>query len=199
MHNPLAAFVDACRQNNGAAAALDYQPFAAPFRSETPLNSAPYMFTLAEFRATFGHNAYRARIIDDAEIALAELTASGIAWQIVLVGGSFIRAGATPSDLDGLVVYTVDPHGAATNGMGLAACLKAAGSLRVDFKFCPADVHPAILIKRTSFFTSLFGYDRDTAALIHGTIMIVPDDVGIVGDRSEGMPVAASRSDPVVS
>lgn len=94
---------------------------------------------------------------------------------MVLIGGSFVRGGAQPSDLDGLLVYSVMPGGGADGNAGLAACLNAARTPLVDFKYCPADVHPVVLVKRVMFFASLFGYDRVTREQRHGTVMLIPD------------------------
>lgn len=177
MSDRLHGFLSSCQEGNARAARANYPLLAAPFRSETPLNSAPYVMSIDGFRRTFAYNRHRRLIVEDWEAALAKLGELGIVWQVILIGGSFIRAGDSPSDLDGLVVYTADPMRPEGVDAGLAAYARTTRQSRVDFKFCPADVHPALLIKRLSFFTSLFGYDRSSGAIVHGTIMVLPDAI----------------------
>lgn len=171
-------FVDACRAANPVAAGGDYPPFTAEFRSETPLNSAPYIFDIAGFRAAFGGSARRRRIVANCEDALGALERDGVVWQMVLVGGSFIRSGKSPSDLDGLVLYSVDPARPGDAIEALTRASQAPPFPDVDLKFCPSDVHPIVLIKRVIFFSNLFSYDRDTRGLLHGTVVLIPDAAG---------------------
>ncbi len=175
MSDHLSHFIHACQAANPVAAASDHPPFTAAFRGETPLNSAPYIYDMTGFRTTFGTSDHRRRIIAGCEAALDRLRRGGVDWQMLLVGGSFIRSGDSPSDLDGLVLYSIDSAGPAGNHVGLAACLKNACSPLVDLKYCPVDVHPVVLVKRVAFFSSLFGYDRESQTLCHGTVMLVPD------------------------
>ncbi len=169
-------FIETCRVHNPAAAAGGYPPFTAPFRRETPLNSAPYIFPFADFRTTFGTNARRRRIIADAEAALDALRRHGLMWHLLIVGGSFIRDEDRPSDLDALVVYALDPAMAADAApviAGIPPILRC--HPHVDFKFCPIDISPLILVKRLLFFANLFSYDKDTHAMSRGSIVVLPE------------------------
>ncbi|KTF69091.1 DUF6932 family protein [Sphingomonas sp. HT-1] len=178
MSDPLGHFVRACQAINPAAAAAGFPPFAAAFQNETPLNSGPYIFDLAAFGATFGTSAHRIAILADAQAALDALRSEGMGWHLLLVGGSFIREGESPSDLDALVVYSL----ASTDVADVERAIHAIRShlrrfSKVDFKFCPVDVEPIILVKRLLFFSNVFGYDKDLHTLSRGSVMVVPNDV----------------------
>lgn len=184
MPDLLPRFIEACQAANPVAATGGFPPFTAAFRSETPLNSGPYIYDMPAFEATFGTSPRRRRIIADCRAALDRLEAAGVRWQMLLVGGSFIREGDAPSDLDGLLLYAIDPSGPVADPARLSACMDAARTPLVDLKYCPADVHPIVLVKRVVFFSSLYGYDRATGALLHGTVMLVPGD--LAGPRDNG-------------
>ncbi len=93
---------------------------------------------------------------------------------MLLVGGSFIRQGS-PSDMDGLLVYSIHRDAPTGTEQSLARMFDAARRSKVDIRFCPADVHPMVLVKRVIFFSNLFGYDRATDRLVHGTVMLLPE------------------------
>jgi hypothetical protein len=168
--------VEACRATNAQAAALDYPPFTTGLRTETPLNSAPYLFGMSDFRETFGTCERRLEILGSCDKALAYLGAHGVVWRMLLAGGSFVRSGSMPSDLDGLVIYTVERDRSAEADAGLRGFAAAMRGERIDFRFCPADADPIVLVKRSIFFSNLFSYDRGRDALVHGTVTIIPDD-----------------------
>ena len=167
-------FVDACRAANARAASLDFPPFTTGLRTETPLNSAPYIFDLPSFRQTFGSSTRRLAIIESFVQALDHLAACGAAWRMVLVGGSFIRPGPDPSDLDGLVVYDIDPARAGAAGCALQGFAAMTRSWPIDLRLCPADAGPLILVKRSIFFSNLFSYDRQCDRLVRGTLILIP-------------------------
>jgi hypothetical protein len=178
MSDLVARFVDACRATNAHAAGLDYPPFTTGLRTETPLNSAPYLFDMAGFRQTFGTCERRRAIIAGCDTALAYLGAQGVVWRMLLAGGSFVRSATTPADLDALVIYTIEPHREAQANAALKEFAAAMRGEPIDFRFCPADADPIVLVKRSIFFSNLFSYDRGRDALVHGTVIVIPDQRG---------------------
>ena len=176
MSDLVARFVDACRPTNAQAANLNYPPFTSGLRTETPLNSAPYLFDMTDFRQTFGTCDRRREILESCDKALAYLGANGVVWRILLAGGSFVRSSGVPSDLDGLLIYTIEPHRSAQ----AIAALRDFGSVMrgqpIDLRLCPADADPIVLVKRSIFFSNLFSYDRARDVLVHGTVMVIPDE-----------------------
>jgi Family of unknown function (DUF6932) len=175
MSDLVARFVEACRATNAQAAALDYPPFTSGLRTETPLNSAPFLFDMSDFRQAFGTSDRRLEILKSCDKALTYLCAHGVRWRMLLAGGSFVRPGCVPSDLDGLLIYTVDPHRSAEADSGLRAFAATMRGERIDLRFCPADADPIVLVKRSIFFSNLFSYDRRRDALVHGTVIVIPD------------------------
>lgn len=175
MSDMVARFVDACRAANAQAADLDYPPFTSGLRTETPLNSAPYLFDMTDFRQTFGTSDRRREILGSCDKALAYLSAHGVVWRILLAGGSFVRSSAVPSDLDGLLIYTIEQHRFAEADAALREFGAAMREQPIDLRFCPADADPVVLVKRSIFFSNLFSYDRECDALVHGIVMVIPD------------------------
>jgi hypothetical protein len=171
---PLAQFIRACQVVNPVAASRAYPPFAAPFGSETPLNSAPYIFSMPQLHSTFGTSTRRSMILAEVEAALEALRAEGMIWHLLLVGGSFIRQGSEPSDLDALVAYSLDSTGVERTIRGVRARLN--GYPLVDFKFCPIDTDPIVLVKRLLFFANLFSYDKQSHGLSLGCVMVIPGE-----------------------
>jgi len=183
--DPLGQFVRACQTINPAASAAGFPPFMAAFQQETPLNSGPYIFDLSAFRTAFGTSPIRQTILADAQAALEVLRSEGMIWHLLLVGGSFIRQGDAPSDLDALVVYSLAPTDAETIARAIHGVRDGLRRYpRVDFKFCPVDVDPIILVKRLLFFSNVFGYDKQSHTLSRGSAMIVPDAI-VVGDCTQ--------------
>lgn len=174
MSDPVALFASACRASNPAAAAANFPPFTTGLRTETPLNSAPYLLDLEEFDSLFATTADRIAILADLHSALNRLEAAGVVWRMLLVGGSFIRRAARPSDLDAMVLYAIDPAQGAAAREVLRGWSAAQRGMKVDLSFCPVDVDPMILVKRAIFFSNVFSYDRASDCMIHGTVMVLP-------------------------
>lgn len=159
----------------GLAADAGHPPFTAEFEGETPRNSGPPIYHPAGFRSTFGTDARRRRIIAASQSALDALTRHGLVWHFVLVGGSFIRPAGHPAGLDGLIVHSLGTDDiAATDRIvrGIPALMRRYAD--IDFRFCPVDIDPVVLIKRLLFFADLFGFDKETENPWRGSVMVIP-------------------------
>jgi hypothetical protein len=175
MPDPLGAFVGACQAVNPVAAGLAYPPFTTGLKRETPLNSSPYVYRVDELEPAFGGSPRRRALVAALERRLEALNGAGIRTELLLIGGSFLRRDREPGDIDGLLVYSLDPEAepAARDRM-LAQCLRRPRVDGVDLRLCPADCHPLVLVKRTIFFSNLFSYDRQSQGLERGIVIVLP-------------------------
>jgi len=143
--------------------------FSTGYGTETALNSAPFLLTLDQFRAHFGHTPSRLALVDDFAAALGAIRAIGCTPVAAMIGGSMLRAAEAPNDLDCLLFYEIaaaDPDAVVD---ALPALLAQGGS---DIKLCPVDAGLPTLLKRAIFFSHLFAYDRASGTLAFGTILI---------------------------
>lgn len=165
------SFLAACMTVNPAARDAGLPPFTAPLGRETPLDSSPYVYDVARFADAFAGSEQRRVLLTALLTRVAALEQAGIRVDLLLVGGSFLRLGQEPRDIDALGVYTLtcDPEaGAAALSQAMAR-----GDM-ADLHLCPADAHPAVLIKRAIYFSNTFAYDKGTGALDRGIVMVVP-------------------------
>lgn len=175
MPDPLGSFVSACQAVNPVAAGLAYPPFTTGLRQETPLNSSPYVYRVDELESEFGHTPKRRRLIATLIGRLDALERAGVRAELLLLGGSFLRRDREPGDIDGLLVYSLDPGAdAGERDRMLAHCLRQPRVDEVDLRLCPADTHPLVLVKRTIFFSNLFSYDRQSKGLERGIVLVLP-------------------------
>ena len=175
MPDPLGRFVSACQAVNPIAAGLAYPPFTTGLKQETPLNSSPYVYRVDELDSKFGGSPHRHRLVTTLVGRLDELERAGIRTELLLLGGSFLRRDREPGDIDGLLIYSLDPAAdpQARDRM-LAQCHREPRRDEVDLRLCPADCHPLVLVKRTIFFSNLFSYDRESKGLERGIVLVLP-------------------------
>ncbi|QMW22116.1 DUF6932 family protein [Sandaracinobacteroides saxicola] len=174
MSEALERFRLACGDINATAASLGFPPFCTGLRTETPLNSAPYVVDLPGFAALLGTDERRRAMIATLEAQLAALATQGVEWRLALIGGSFLRDAAIPADIDALIFYAIDPDRLSQAKAALTRLAAARSAACLDLSFCPVDVDPMILVKRSIFFSNLFAYDRDARSLVKGTVLLVP-------------------------
>jgi hypothetical protein len=175
MPDPLGRFVSACQAVNPVAAGLAYPPFTTGLRQETPLNSSPYVYRVDELDAEFGGSPRRRILVATLVERLEALERAGIRTEMLLLGGSFLRRDREPGDIDGLLVYSIDPavEPSPRDAM-LAQFTREPRRDDVDLRLCPADCHPLVLVKRTIFFSNLFSYDRESKGLERGIVLVLP-------------------------
>lgn len=176
MVNTLQLFARACEASNDRAAVNGHPPFTTRLGQETPLNSAPYVYTPTTFRTRFAVSDHRLHIIDTLIGVLAAFVREGVDWPFLLIGGSFLRFDREPTDLDALMVYTTDVARGEAPAHELQRFVQAPRSPLIDLRLCPADCSPMILVKRTIFFSNLFSFDRMNGMLVHGTVMLLPEE-----------------------
>jgi hypothetical protein len=177
MPDPLDRFVSACQAVNPVAAGLAFPPFTTGLRQETPLNSSPYVYRVDELNEAFGASERRRELIATLTGRLAELERAGIRTELLLLGGSFLRVGREPGDIDGLLIYSLDPAAeAGPRDAMLERCARQPRLADVDLRLCPADCHPLVLVKRTIFFSNLFSYDRASKGLERGIVLVLPSN-----------------------
>jgi hypothetical protein len=165
------SFLAACMTVNPAARDAGLPPFMAPLGKETPLDSSPYVYDIACFANAFAGSEHRRALLSTLLARIAALEQAGIRIDLLLVGGSFLCLGPEPRDIDALGVYTLTCDTEA----GAAVLSQAIGSGdTADLHLCPADAHPAVLIKRAIYFSNTFAYDKGTGALDRGIVMVVP-------------------------
>jgi hypothetical protein len=175
MPDPLDRFVSACQAVNPVAAGLAYPPFTTGLRQETPLNSSPYVYLVDELEEAFGGSPKRQALVGTLVTRLAALQSAGIRTELLLLGGSFLRRGREPGDIDGLLIYSLDPAAdPEPRDRMLGQCLRQPRLDDVDLRLCPADCHPLVLVKRTIFFSNLFSYDRESKGLERGIVLVLP-------------------------
>ncbi len=124
----------------------------APTSAPVLARSSPHVMRLDAFRGRFGGSARRRELIAKLEAELGHLRSNGIAISCLLVGGGFVRHGEAPGDLDALVVYALDA-GSDVEAAGLLLKRKVDG---LDLRYVPGDVGPALLIRMSCFFHTLY-------------------------------------------
>lgn len=171
MSEQLWDFLSACAAVNDAAQDAGHPPFMASLGRETPLDSSPYVYDVQRFAEAFGGTLRRRRLLAGLLARIAMLERAGIRIDLLLVGGSFLKPECEPADIDALGIYTLTCQAEA----GASALAQAAPRNRAeDLHLCPADAHPAILLKRAIYFSNLFAYSKQSGALERGIVMVVP-------------------------
>lgn len=186
MPDPIEIFERACKAFAPDAAVLGFPPFGAGLGAETPLNSSPYVFDFQGLLGALGYSQRRRTLLEKFEHELVRLSSLGVAWQMALLGGTMLDRKTEPSDLDALVLYAVAADRQQEANLALRNFAGARqSSAELDIHLCPVDTAPLVLIKRILFFAGIFAFDKQTAALTRGTILLVPAKTSpIVEDRS---------------
>jgi hypothetical protein len=122
--------------------------------AEAPLltRSSPHLIRFERFVARFGGSTERRALLKLLATELDFLRSSGLPPMCMLVGGSFVRQGATPNDLDALVVYRLAPDAAPD----LAELLGSRSREGLDLRFVAGDAGPVPLLKMACFFHTLY-------------------------------------------
>jgi hypothetical protein len=147
----------------------DFPPFILPDGKSTPLNATPYVTTLGALRAGRAL-AKRRTLIDALIMALAELAARGVEPVAARRGGSAIGPKAHPADLDCVIFYRARD---AVPDLGwLPGFQRDAKSRALDMRLVPIDSDPLMVIKYTSFFSTLYAKSSESLTLVRGLVLV---------------------------
>lgn len=158
------------KQSFRKAEELDFPTFVTPERQSTPLNATPYVGHL--------HDVRNGRILTKRRELLAQLIAAvdelreaGIRPIAALLGGSAIGPKPDPSDLDCVLFYEIPSEPAVA--VDLAQFQWRYKARRLDLRLIPADGDPLLLIKATSFFTTLYLTEgADQYEIVRGLVLL---------------------------
>lgn len=147
--------------------------FQPDVQGSNPLNSSPYLVDFASFRDAFGQSPRRTKLVDQLQSMVAELRTGGIEIIACMIGGSMVDRGREPRDIDCIAFYRCLGNPAEA-GARLAQTARQRHPLGVDVRFVPVDSDPLILIKMTSYFTSLYSASRDGREPRFGQLLVLP-------------------------
>jgi len=149
---------------------LDFPTFVTPERQSTPLNATPYIGHLDDVR----HGRIlikREELLATLIAAVDELREAGISPIAALLGGSAIGPKPLPSDLDCVLFYEMPVEPAVAIDLALFQLRYKAR--RLDLRLIPADGDPLLLIKATSFFTTLYLTEgEDQCEIVRGLVLL---------------------------
>lgn len=161
-------FWHSCSEHVETAMDRQFPIFTASFGEETVVNSSPFLITHPETIGRLAGSCRRKMILSRLLHALVEAPKRGIEVECLLLAGSFIDIAADPADIDVLMLYRLEEK---VEPQTLPSWIvKFAPS--VDIKVCPVDVSAALLVKRSTFFTSLFAHNRSSGALDRGCLIM---------------------------
>lgn len=150
--------------------------FMASVAASNPTNSSPWLANRACFTTVFGNSDIRLARLAALEQAFKDLS-NVIDVQCCLVGGSFLDiSNPAPNDLDILVFYRSLPECSFNTGRTLQRLSRRFLLERIDMRFAPCDAEPWLLVKLTSFFTTLYQSQRPSAeAHSRGLVLLIPE------------------------
>ncbi len=126
-------------------------PLLCPTEAPMLGKSSPHLMGFEEFAEAFGGSLRRDLLLDRLRASLRQLETNGLSPLCLLIGGGFTRCGDAPNDIDGLVAYSLKPDAPADWSMLLRRRVEG-----LDLRYVPADVHPALLIRMSCFFHTLY-------------------------------------------
>lgn len=134
--------------------------------------SSPHAMTLRDFTNRHATSPHRITLLHALDSQLAALRAVGLVPLCLLVGGSFLRDGDIPGDLDALLVYRF----VKMDGVETAPTIPSAGT-GLDLRYVPADAEPELLIKMSCFFHTLYQSRDRTDGAQPSLIVSIRDDL----------------------
>lgn len=148
--------------------------FTKPFGEETTADSSPYLLTRNDFLGSFVFNEARRRLVSELTDCVRSASAAGVEIHYLLIGGSFVRANvAEPSDIDCLAIYSIP---AQENAEALEWVAHSSRASDCHIHLCPSDSDLLVLIKRLLFFNNLFSYQKGSAELKYGTVLVSAEE-----------------------
>jgi hypothetical protein len=149
--------------------------FVLPVADSTPFNASPWLADHSMFFSVFGSNASRQSLLHALQNAFQDLSQI-VELQCCLVGGSFVDLfNPAPNDIDIVAFYRVPDGAPFEPGRALHRLSRKFLLARIDMRFVPCDAEPRLLVKLTSFFTSLYYADRSGTGTSRGLVLLVPD------------------------
>lgn len=149
--------------------------FLEQVNTSNPSNASPYLIDCEGFWQAFGSSPTRQQRLDALHQALSDLT-DIVEVACCLVGGSFVDLEqADPRDVDLVVFYRALEQSDHELGRALSRLTRKFGLRGIDARFVPCDAEPWLLVKLTSFFTSLYHADRDLPVHQRGLVLLLPD------------------------
>lgn len=142
-----------------AAAAQGFPAFLGPIAESTPVNATPYVLGLEALRREV-FDPPRHSLLQALLAALDELPAYGVAAEVLLIGGSFLRGAAAPRDLD-CVVYFRRDRAEARPLEPWRQGLRAAG---LDLRLVPIEMDATLVLKTAVYFSVLYTVGRAETA-----------------------------------
>lgn len=130
----------------------DFFALLAPAGAPVLMDSSPHMISFAAFARLFGGSPRRRELLAALDSELRLLKEQGVDPLCLLVGGGFVRDGASPGDLDALVAYALAPG----STVDVTRLLAGRDTGDLDLRFVPGDVGPLLLMKMSCFFHTLY-------------------------------------------
>lgn len=149
--------------------------FLGHVNTSNPSNASPYLIDSNGLWQAFGTSPTRRQRLDALHQALSDLTGI-VEVACCLIGGSFVDlAQPDPRDVDLVVFYRALEQSDHELGRALSRLTRKFGLRGIDARFVPCDAEPWLLVKLTSFFTSLYHSGRDRPDHQRGLVLLLPD------------------------
>lgn len=135
----------------------------------TPTNSAPYVISLRQLLASLATSCRRRELAEHFTRQIGALLALGVRPVCGMIGGSFLRDGTNPRDLDCALFYVLPSR---TNSGDLAQWQSESKELGIDVRLIPYDVDPCLVLKSALFLGALYALDKQTKQSAHGVVLV---------------------------
>lgn len=149
--------------------------FLLPVQESNPTNATPWIADEPSFSLAFGRTHARRELLSSLRRSFLMLEKI-IEIRCCLIGGSFVNASnPSPRDIDIVLFYSVSPDFELDPGRALQRVTHRFSRERIDMRFVPCDGEPWLLVKLTSFFTTLYQTQRSsTEEKERGLVLLVP-------------------------
>lgn len=149
--------------------------FLLPVQASNPTNATPWIADEASFFLAFGNTHARRELLSSLHRSFRMLEKI-IEIRCCLIGGSFVNvSNPAPRDIDIVLFYSLAPEFELDPGRALQRVTHRFSREKIDMRFVPCDGEPWLLVKLTSFFTTLYQTQRpNTGKEERGLVLLVP-------------------------
>jgi hypothetical protein len=138
------------------ACELGFPAFPDGVVESTPLNSAPYVISMAQLEMLAADDVRR-EMVGKIGSMIRELSESGVEARILLIGGSFLEQAKQPKDMDCALFYVAGADGF---DMNLERYRHECHRSGLDVRFLPLDIDPILVLKTAIFFGLLYSRSK---------------------------------------
>jgi len=150
------------------ARGLGFPAFPDGVSESTPLNSAPYVISMAQLEALAADDNRR-EMVGQIGSVIRNLAESGVETRILLIGGSFLDHAKRPKDMDCVLFYVAGEDGV---DMNLERYRLECHRSGLDVRFLPLDIDPILVLKTAIFFGLLYSRSKDQGADARGCLLV---------------------------